>query len=302
MSRTSFRRLAAYAITLPLLVAASDSAIAQTDKAALLEARIEAAATALKDEKRLSHLSDAHRRGITRFVAGNMLFVLLHEFGHTLISEMGLPVLGREEDAADAFASVAMLSLKSEFSERVLTEAARGWFLSDRRDQKENVLLAYYDEHSLSRQRAYQIVCHMVGSDAEKFGALADEARMPPERQESCQGDFSNASWSWDTALKPYKRTSQPRTTITVRYEDGGEPFRVIARAMQSIEMLEIVAERFSDMFAWRAPFTMEAKACGRPHAEWNLARRTLTVCYELAQEFALLYEGYGSGALVSER
>jgi hypothetical protein len=34
------------------------------------------------------------------FVAGNMLFVLLHELGHAAITEMGLPVLGRMEDAA----------------------------------------------------------------------------------------------------------------------------------------------------------------------------------------------------------
>jgi hypothetical protein len=37
-----------------------------------------------------------------------MLFVLLHETAHALVSEMGLPVLGREEDAADAYATVTM--------------------------------------------------------------------------------------------------------------------------------------------------------------------------------------------------
>src|SRR5689334_22528436 len=105
MSRTS-----CVALALLLLALAGVPAAAQPDKAALLEARIDAAATALKGEKRLSHLSDRDRRGITRFVAGNMLFVVLHELGHALISDLGLPVLGREEDAADAFASVAMLS------------------------------------------------------------------------------------------------------------------------------------------------------------------------------------------------
>jgi hypothetical protein len=177
-----------------ILACACVSASAQDERAAALEARIEAAADALKGENRVSHLSDDHRKGITRFVAGNMLFVLLHELGHTLITEMGLPVLGREEDAADSFASAAMLGMKNDFSERVLTEAARGWFLSDRRDQAENAPLAYFDEHSLSRQRAYQVVCYMVGSDPEKFGQLAEETQMPEARQETCQGDFSNAS------------------------------------------------------------------------------------------------------------
>jgi len=298
MSRpTHFLPLAAL-----LLASAGVPAFAQSSPADVLEARIEAAASAFKQEKHLSHRSDEQRRAITRFIAGNMLFVLLREVGHTLITEMGLPVLGREEDAADAFASIAMLGMKHQFPERVLTEAARGWFLSDRRDRTENAPLAYYDEHSLSRQRAYQIVCYMIGSDPEKFAQLAEETRMPEERQASCQGDFSNASWSWDTVLKPHKRTTQPKTTVSVRYDDGGEQFGTIARAMAFVGLLEIVAERLSDVFVWRAPFAMEAKSCGMSNAEWNLAGRTLTVCYELAQEFAVLYESYGSEPLVSQR
>jgi hypothetical protein len=34
-------------------------------------------------------------------VAGNTLVLLSHELGHVLIAEMRLPLLGREEDAAD---------------------------------------------------------------------------------------------------------------------------------------------------------------------------------------------------------
>jgi NOL1/NOP2/fmu family ribosome biogenesis protein len=39
-----------------------------------------------------------------------MLFILLHESAHGLVNQMELPVLGKEEDAADAFATVTMLS------------------------------------------------------------------------------------------------------------------------------------------------------------------------------------------------
>ena len=35
-------------------------------------------------------------------------------------------------------------------------------------------MLAYYDEHGLDWQRAYQIVCLMVGSNPDQFGQLAD--------------------------------------------------------------------------------------------------------------------------------
>ena len=41
-----------------------------------------------------------------RFVTANAEFTLLHEMGHLLINELQLPVLGREEDAADQLGHV----------------------------------------------------------------------------------------------------------------------------------------------------------------------------------------------------
>src|ERR1700731_4836400 len=53
-------------------------------------------------------------KAATEFVLGNSLFAVLHEMAHGLIADLGLPVLGREEDAADAFATVAILEMKTE--------------------------------------------------------------------------------------------------------------------------------------------------------------------------------------------
>jgi hypothetical protein len=52
----------------------------------------------------------------------------------------------REEDAADTFAALAMLKIGTSFSQRVLAAAAKGWFLSDRRDQQTGPSLCFYDE------------------------------------------------------------------------------------------------------------------------------------------------------------
>jgi len=93
------------------------------------------------------------RRDMNEFVVGNMLFVLLHEMAHVHVTEMGLPVLGREEDAADLFATLALLKMGSAFSHGVLIQAAKGWFLSAERDQSQGERLAFYDEHGLDRQR-----------------------------------------------------------------------------------------------------------------------------------------------------
>src|SRR5882672_7701485 len=54
---------------------------------------------------------------------------------------------------------------------------------------------------------------------------------------------------------------------------------------------------RQADEFAWPAPFTLEMQSCGFPNARWDLSTHKLTVCYELAAEFADLYRSYGGAA-----
>jgi hypothetical protein len=235
--------------------------------------------------------TEQKRKDMVDFVAGNVLFVLLHEMAHVHVTEMGLPVLGREEDAADAYATITMLKMGSEFSHDVLVQAAKGWFLSAERDEKSGRAPLFYDEHGLDRQRAYQIVCLMVGSDPDKFGALADFVKMPDARQESCQGDYSNASWSWEQALKPHRRTAdQPKTPIDTVYGEPKGQFDVNARSFRAMRILEIVAERASKEFVWRKPFKIEMQTCGSPNARWDLLSRRLVVCYELAEEFVQLF------------
>jgi len=228
------------------------------------------------------------------FVVGNVLFALMHEVGHMAISELRLPVLGREEDAADAFATVVGLNVGSALSHRILMQSARGWFLSDRRNHKEKIKTVYYDEHGLDQQRAYNIVCIMVGSGPDKFAELAAKTALPPERQASCMGDFSNASWSWNKALEPFIRPDNaPKAEITVSYQDGGRPYELFANGFRQIRLLETVAEYLANRWAWPRPVGLEMRICNEPAARWEHTERKITVCYELAAEFAQLYHDY---------
>jgi Putative metallopeptidase len=259
------------------------------------QGRIEAAARALRENNpRFKNLSPGYVQGLAEFVSGNMLFVLLHEMAHVSITQMGLPVLGRMEDAADTYAALRLIRVGSDFSRRVLTDAAEGWFMADRRDQKTGDKVAYYDEHGLNQQRAYQIVCLMVGSDDEKFKDLAKETKLPEERQDTCAGDFSNAAYSWDLVLKPHRRApDQPKIKIDVVYGPAEGRTATAQQVARSIRLLETVAEHAADQFVWPAPFTLEMQSCGSPNAHWDLATHKLTVCYELAPEFADLYRAY---------
>ena len=238
-------------------------------------------------------MSPQAKKQLVEFAVGNTLFVMAHEMAHVVISELGLPVLGKEEDAADSFAALIALHIRSAFSERVLIEAAKGWILSSYRDKKQGNTLAFHDEHGLDLQRAYSVVCLMVGSDPDKFKALATEAELPQERQTSCVRDYKNAIWSWDLMLKPHRRSAdQPKVTINVSYKDD-EKYVIHARVMRHMGLLEAFARHAANLFSWPRPFSMEARACGEPNATWTVGTRTLTLCYELTDEFIQLFQGY---------
>jgi hypothetical protein len=260
----------------------------------VFRANLDKAIKDLDKEPRLQDLTPAQRKDLIEFVTGNLLFATFHELGHAHIQEMGLYVLGREEDAADSYAITALLKVGTELTHNVLIQATKGWFLSDARNQKEGIGLAFFDEHGLDKQRAYQIVCLMVGSDPDQFSDLADKVKMPEDRQGTCQGDYSNASWSWETALKPHLRApDQPKQKIKVTYGPPGE-YEAIAQALKTIGMMDIMADFAADRFVWRRPFSFDVEACGEPDLHWDLQSQKILVCYEMAQDFANLYRGYG--------
>ena len=252
---------------------------------------IDEAVKVLGTEPRLKKLSPQARRQLVEFIFRNTLFAMAHEMGHGLINEMNMPVLGREEDAADSFAIVNALKMGSTFSERVLEEAAKGLALSAKRDKKEGNALAFYDEHGLDPQRAYNIVCFMYGSNPEKFKQLANNAKLPEERQKSCVYDYKNAAWSFDELLKMHLRApDQPKIEINIKYEDS-KKYSAPLRILRAVGLLDMLAEHAANRWAWPHPHTVEARSCGMANARWR--QRTLTLCYELVDEFIEFYLRY---------
>jgi Putative metallopeptidase len=254
----------------------------------------------LKDHPQLRRLTPEDRANAVQFVFGNMLFVLLHELAHAAIADLELPVLGREEDAADEFAILRMLWVGTALTNRVLADATKGWFFSARRDRKEREPLAFYDEHSLDQQRAYQVVCLMVGHDPNEMVNLANEMKLPDDRRESCKRDFAKASSSWAAVLKPHRRApDQPKVEIETIYGEGKGELAPFAQGFRTLRLLETVAGFTADDLAWSVPFTLEMQSCGFINARWNDETRKLTLCYELAADFAELGRDYGKISVV---
>jgi hypothetical protein len=272
-----------------------------------IQRKVAEAAQVLATRPRLKGKSQAERERHVEFVIGNMLFVLGHEAGHALIRELDIPVTGREEDAADIISVLMALMCEEGFGDRVLANAALGWFLSDMSDRRErrerdrrprrdaSVDAKYYDEHGIDLQRAYNIVCLMVGSDPEKFAGLADAAKLPRERQASCKTDYLSAQRSWHQVLQPHlRKPDQAKTPINIVYGPGDGTYDAHAGVAQQMKLLEIMGGVLSDRYAWPEPITFEMKTCGDPNARFEYRTKKVTICYELADEFSDLYFRYG--------
>ena len=122
--------------------------------------------------------------------------------------------------------------------------------------------------------------------------------KLPNDRRESCKKDFARASSSWEAVLKPYQRQpDQPKTHVDVVYGDGRGDLDAFAQGFRTVRLLETVAEHAADEFALSSPFTLEMQSCGFINARWTDETRKLTLCYELAADFADLYHSFNKVA-----
>jgi hypothetical protein len=131
-------------------------------------------------------------------------FILIHEWGHALIDQYEIPVLGKEEDAADALATVFMTRFVKGGAEYAFDAAKFFDALSAR--QRKLAPSDYWDEHSLDKQRAYAIVCWIAGADENDAKIIAQAGILSPERLQRCPAEYQQRVTSWLTLLKPHFR------------------------------------------------------------------------------------------------
>lgn len=128
-------------------------------------------------------------------------FILAHEFGHALIANYELPVLGKEEDAADAISTVVLLNVPN--GAQYAASAASFWAdFSDR--QEPPAVLEYADQHSLDLQRAFDILCWTAGSSEQSFEEVAELEALPESRLETCRAEYEQLAGSMEKVLRPH--------------------------------------------------------------------------------------------------
>ena len=232
-------------------------------------------------------LTDAQRAQAMEFAMADALFTLYHESAHVLVEQFDLPVLGKEEDAADAFATIRILDVTADATKRheTLSDIADGWYFSAE-DSTGTSLddLSYFDEHSLDIERAFSIVCLLSGADARLFADVADDYGLDDDQQDDCVDIYDEAKHAWDVLLAPYNAKS-PGREIPVVYDPAGRlaPF---ADELRRRHILEDVAEWLRQHFALPERLSIEAEPChGDPDAYFDPDEHRIVYCYDLAKD-----------------
>ena len=214
----------------------------------------------------------------------NAMYTMYHEIGHMFVDQFAIPVLSKEEDAADNLATLMLLEDFAESEYRILEDAAYGWSLSSAWGEDEITDEWFYDEHSLDQQRAFAMVCLLVGSDKATFGQVADDWGMDEDRQDACQADYEQAAMGWGEVLDPFRHEEQlEESMIAVIYDPADPGYEEVAEYLQRWELLETAAARVESQFGLPAPVTFRATNCGEDNAYYDASVPEVTLCYEHA-------------------
>ena len=137
---------------------------------------------------------------------GGIIGGMLHEAGHAVFDILRVPVLGREEDAADQIASFIALQFQPEIAKVVIQGTAHMLRLLGGADVDKANLRAIMvaDEHGTASQRFYNIFCIAYGADPKTYREIAEVTKIPAERLRNCANEYREVEAAFAKTVYPY--------------------------------------------------------------------------------------------------
>lgn len=140
--------------------------------------------------------------GVTRddIVVGGYVDAMLHELGHALFDILGVPLFGRQEDAADQLAAFIMLQFGKDVARLTIKGAAYYY----RSDPDPTLRQQYADEHGTSAQRFFNYICVAYGGDPAGFQDFVDTGILPKSRADKCPSEYKQVERAFIKTILPY--------------------------------------------------------------------------------------------------
>jgi hypothetical protein len=221
------------------------------------------------------------------FLLGTAIDIMFHEGGHMVIDVFSIPILGQEEDAADNFATLALLSMENELASNALMQGINGWYLLSAYIEPDDA--DFFGLHDLGVQRASRKVCHLIASEPDTFGSLAQALELDQATTQTCGQQFTETLGHWGRTLEEKDAFGTSEFDITYNYGEATPELQPYRAVLENNEMLQFVAQYLIDTLKLPREITVTAETCGEANAFYDPGTNTMTFCYEFAQ----LLHGY---------
>ena len=137
-------------------------------------------------------------------IQGPFFDTCLHEFAHALFDMLKLPVLGREEDAADRVAAFIYLQLGFAESRRLIMGTAYAYLAEASKVELPLSLKDLADEHSTPAQRGFNVLCIAYGANTKLYEEFVSNGYLPEKRAMACEEDYELIQDGYETLVWPH--------------------------------------------------------------------------------------------------
>jgi len=160
-------------------------------------------------------------------VVGPTVDVFLHEVSHAIFDMLKIPILGREEDAADLVSAYFMLQFdKADAYKLILGVVALGAQEAIEAQKERPTEKTFADEHGLPAQRYFNVLCMAYGADPKTFAEAITIGRLPIDRAEGCDDEYKQTQYAVDKLIRPHiskRLLKKVRKRRWLNFDEGKE-------------------------------------------------------------------------------
>jgi hypothetical protein len=166
-------------------------------------------------------------------VCGQLFFAVAHELGHAMFDIFDVPVFGRQEDAADEFATFIMLQFGGEQALQLIDGAAYGYhaYIKDlsTKPQVTLPLAAFSSDHGAPEERYFNLICIAYGYDERLFMGAMD--KIPASRARKCKFEYEDLKYAFHTVFWPHLDHDKVRQVLAMKWIIVGNPSATPSKA-----------------------------------------------------------------------
>lgn len=233
--------------------------------------------------------------------------ILMHELGHALIGELGVPATGPEEDAVDIYAALHLADMIAQpTADRALSADTAGyasllWYYSGRMDEQRQAPASegWQDEHTGGLKRFRNMFCVIYGADPRGFSPLAQAVGFEERTLMRCEDEFLKQNRAWRAILAPYARISQAMpegrlpaaasgAEVLVDFQPSQRQIGEFVRRNYQSELSRIT-QALGQAYALPRPLKVVFQDCDVANAWYYPKDGSVTMCYDIIEHFVVM-------------